>query len=192
MATINPAGSDDDRGFRRKMWLGHHQARIGMAAFVGMGIVFTAVTLIEHTVAEYVILGFGLAGMAVSFYAQRCDDRVHLRNLCPLDLDRLPLTNPQAEVDRRAAVLYEFHSFRRRVTISLLAFVFMMLGIFLGNSMRERSVALGVVAAVGAFMVMVLAQIRAIWVNDVHRRLQPWCPHCRWGGRGPGRDRIDA
>jgi hypothetical protein len=184
MTTIDPA-DPGGRRHRTAMWLGHHAPRINIAAFTTMAVGFSlAVIFRDGPMPAWIFVAIGAAAMAFGSVADMCDSAVHRRNLCLLDLDQAPLLDPDAEVTRHADTLRTFHSFKRRLTAVAVGFAFMVAGLIVGGWARDHGVPFAAAIIIVPYSTLMWIQIKNVRMNDVHRRLQRWCPMCGWG-RGP-------
>lgn len=186
MTTTGPA-SPDSRRHRIAMWLGHYAPRISLTSYAVMGASFSAANIGDwSTPTEWAVMAPGLAAVAISVTATMCDETVHRRNLCLRDLNRAPLLDPQTEVAKCARLLRFMHSrWVMRLLLGSLAVLFA--GIFVSDWMRDHGMPYPAAVMVTGFLTSMSVSAWNVWATDIHRRLQLWCPLCRWG-RGPDDD----
>jgi len=103
----------------------------------------------------------------------------HDRSLCITCIRRMP-DDPAAAVAKHVRAILVIHLrrvlyLRRTVFVAILVvlFVALLLGGLLGGALGGLAVAIG-------FMFSIVMG----WSSEWHRRLQPWCPFCRWGDGG--------
>lgn len=166
-------------GHRTAMWLGHYEPRISPVSDVGVVgyVLFTLWFSIQPVgVTVYFVV------VSVHLVAMFCSDAVHGRNLCPRDIDDT-LLDPQGAVDKNLRRLSWMHGGRQRVltTVAALTMIGLLVGVgalvHLPWPVRAMATALAIVAGT----VTVYGSLSM----HTHRRLQPWCPWCQHGGRGP-------
>lgn len=164
---------------RIAMWLGHYEPRISPVSDVAV-LGYVLLTLWFSIQPVGAIVYFVL--VSVNLVAMFCSDFVHGRNLCPRDIDDT-LLDPQGAVDKNLRRLSWMHGGRQRVLttaapLTMIALLVSVTGLaHLPWPVRAVATALAIAAA--------LVTMYASLSMHTHRRLQPWCPWCRHGGRGP-------
>ncbi|TLQ39242.1 hypothetical protein [Streptomyces marianii] len=134
-----------------------------VASFVVRPLPLPRSVAIALSVGLLIAAGSGLAAMY----------RHHGR-LCERCVEEMPL-NPQETASKRRSLLRLYHA-----SVVLAVFNVSVMAVFLLALTREWT-ALEIVA----FEVILVTSLAAIVSQRSHSRLQPWCPWCRHGGRGP-------
>ncbi len=167
--------SDEQRPPRRAwLTLGHFSNHISAVASLTAA-AYVLVSTATDT-ARDVLIGLALAVYAVCFVSVAAE-RTHRRSLCPREISEAPVLDPQAAVDRHARTLRVWHSWWH-VVPSVVGLVYISIYVSAPNTVRTWvfAVGFGATAIMSAYLT---------YVEVTHRRLYPWCPHCRHGGRGP-------
>jgi len=153
------------------MWAGHYSIRIMIPALVGI-IAFTVAGRPggDNGVLSWIVT----VAWLVWFVTVMLDYNYHEARLCERCIAATPL-DPQKAVTRWDWVLRLFHSKKILFAVSLGLTVWFFAGPVLAHH-HWWGYAISVVA-------FVLLGVLVTSIH-VHRRLYPWCPYCRWGGRG--------
>ncbi len=172
----------DDRSRPRRVWLalGHYSSHISAVASLVGAVAVAVFTVVDVTVARHAVLTLVLAVYAVTL-ASITAERTHHRSLCPREISDAPVLDPQAAVDRHRRELLVWHSRHRRIASAIAGTVILVLYLL---SVRETWL------FVAGFGCSALISSYLTYVDITHRRLYPWCPHCRHGGRGPRGFRV--
>ncbi len=189
MTTTGPAEPEGVK-HRAAMWLGHYAPRIELGSYAVMAVMFTGANAGDWPgVITWSLTAPGLTALVVSYVAMVCDHTVHRQNLCLRDLNQSPLLNPQAEVERRGRLLRFLHS-RRLLHLLFGSLAVLFGGILLSSWMRNHDMRYPTAVFIVGYLTSTAISAWNVWATDIHRRLYPWCPLCRWG-RGPDDDEDD-
>lgn len=167
MNSVSVQDRPENRRTRLLMWLGHYSDVMiwGFIAAVILGdATGNSIGWIEDTGA--VVCGFWVL-------TKLADSRVHMERLCERCAAATPL-DCQAAVRRWKRALWWRHQRKAQLAVFIV-----MAAIFLLDAIAGKHVWVYAVHAFG-FLVLGLTTIPA-WQ---HRRLQPWCPYCRWDDGG--------
>jgi hypothetical protein len=151
------------------VWLAHHHLKLG-----AVGLVFQFLNYAVPGLAGWVFT-FVAATLITGFLVGASASIAHHGLTCGYCLDRIT-TDGDGEAKRRARTLRVVHRGGQRiegaaVLVSVLA---VPAAYITGNGW------------VGLLSVPLIPWfVWNVWTFQVHRRLQPWCPDCRNGGRGP-------
>lgn len=179
-ASSSAAAGGHGRLFHLAMLLGHYSRRTSPV----VTILVWALIILGWWAPDYnkSLLGaafyFTVLGLLVAdITGLFCRIFVHDRNLCLRDLQESPLLDPQSAVDKNIRALRTCHS--RRFHKTLLGISFAPIVVLLAVAgIKEMpllvKVALTVMAAAGITTTIYVGHIQ-----NVHSRLQPWCPFCR-------------
>lgn len=153
------------------MWAGHYSIRIMIPAVF----LLVAFTVAGRPGGDNGVLSWIVTAVWLAWYVTiMFDFHYHEARLCERCIAATPL-DPQKAVNRWDRLLRVYHSKKVLIgmTISVVAWFFTAPWVaghhWWGN-------------AISLVALLVIAVI--LTTSHVHRRLYPWCPYCRWGGRG--------
>jgi hypothetical protein len=151
------------------LWAGHYQL-LALLAAIPLGIAGTATG--NHYAALTDISDVVWISWAA---AMTCDVTRHQRALCERCAADKVVLDPQGAVRKwKWALWWQHHPWLLLGPVLLLVVLSFGSGAVHGEPPWKQALA--------AAVVLMLAVI--LLVEMEHRRLCPWCPYCRWGGRG--------
>ncbi len=178
MTTASAAGQPGRR-HAVMMWLGHYGSELYLAGMTAVGVAL-ATTQGLPTAVQWAVAAFVLPIMLLAVTAVALQFVVHDQNLCLRDLTQAPLGDPEGEVQRRMWWLRRYH--RQRVIVSVLATFILILVMAVALGLGSA----GAIVQTTALLAFIAFGCFKMQSTRIHRRLQPWCPMCRWGGGDDG------
>lgn len=162
--------SPGDRHERLAMWAGHHEVT-GFLVLVVFFIVGDALGNPQGGPVYWITLPV-LAAWGYAFWSATIGP--HEKQLCERCSAAVPL-DPQAKAARWDRMLWLVH--QRRALVSVLV-VIGVKALALDHAFRP-----GAWSFIMDALILTAVSVFAV-AQRVHRRLQPWCPYCRWEGGG--------
>ncbi len=154
------------------MWAGHHSIRLMIPAVV----LVVAFTVAGRPGGDSGPLSWVVTAVWLTWFVTiMVDFNYHEARLCERCIAATPL-DPQKAVNRWDRVLRISHSKKALITMTFLVVVWFFTAPWITAEHHWWGNAINVAA------LLVVAVI--VTTMHVHRRLYPWCPYCRWGGRG--------
>lgn len=152
--------------------IGHYGDLLAPALLAGALTVWTATAWTPTAAAVTRPLAAGIATAGILALAAQL--LIHQRTLCAACLDRVPLSAPQAAVDRYQRRLRLTHRDGLRALIGSAA------PVVIAADLAQPSQAWPVrIAATLPAMAAILGYTYTFLALQTHRRLAPWCPDCR-------------
>ena len=154
------------------MWAGHYSIRLMIPAVV----LIVAFTVAGRPGGDNGVLSWAVTAVWVAWFVTiQFDFNYHEARLCERCIAATPL-DPQKAVNRWDWVLRISHSKKALITTTFAVVVWFFTAPWVAADHHWW----GSVINVAALLVIALI----VTATHVHRRLYPWCPYCRWGGRG--------
>lgn len=172
------------------LWLGHQYGRYNVPA---LGLLLATnigqLWLPENGLRN--ALGNVSMAAAVSYVGlSMVRDKFHGRVLCRRCLDEAPWLDPQGEVNKHARQLRLWHSPRRPHLLWGILAAFIVTTLFASAAAGHHHLLpmpqwVGATISSALYLGVLGTMMVVFTALDQHKRLRPWCPDCRNGGRGP-------
>lgn len=191
MTTSEEAPAPRGARWRQAMvWLGHLYGRISTPCLLSLFGFSVAELWTPEGGIRNQLSNIALAAAIVYVGGSMLRDRYHERIPCRACLNDAPWLDPQGEAEKYARQLRWWHNpWRTKALLTLLGGlgVAMLLGWLLTGPHRLLPLPLWAGAGIATVLYLALSvgMLLASNAGNHHKRLRPWCPGCRHGGRGP-------
>lgn len=188
--------SDEAPGSRFTGWqramlrLGHLYGRFSTLCLLSLLALNTAQLWLPDDAQRNIAGDIALVASLVYVGGSMLRDRYHGRMPCTACLDLEPWLDPQGAVEKHDRQLRLWHHPWYRRGLVLILGWFVMTTLFsatITGTNHQLPVPHWVGASIGTalYLVLFVAIRTAFNAGNQHKRLRPWCPGCRNGGRGP-------